>query len=1218
MSDTLATVDPDELIKYANDFVQELKNSSLNSLIKEIQHKIDESAIDDVISVFYDNLPLFLSRNDYDRIDTLIAEGNIKRSLQKNYNVLISPASMVLKKYIIRDPFGITYIILDKLRDTQFADEYSIQDGYIFTRNKKNLLIFITCTNPSSETAKNSILLDTLDSVIQRLNLKYKESITASYYGGVAVAVSNATRIKEDVILTVILSIILLQIFISLFIKIRWAALLALLPAIFGGLMAMAVLYILKGKVSSISLGLGSVLLGIGVDYGLYIFSYIKYDFDKNKVIKQLAFPLALCALTTISVYYCLVYVQVEVLNDLGLFMAFSVLGTLFFSITFLPYLIRIRNRKTDSFLNCEDKYYIQWLFNYRFDENKTIALIILLVSVIFFFSSNYVGFDSDMQKMNYMTPKLKEAEKKFNSITNFSLKSVYIVSSGKNLDEALQVNDKVYRIIEELKNKNVVKGVSTLSTFISSKEVQQKRLEYWNGYWTLEKKQLLTNKLIAESAHYNFNTNAFNDFFIMLNKTYTILDSSIQKKLYGNILSNFIVDTDSSQMIINLLKVDEQDKAKIFSTFSSINNVTIADKHFLSNQLLKILIKDFTFLINISSIVVLIILILSFGRVELGIIAFIPMILSWVWLVGIMGLLGIKFTIFNIIISTIIFSTGIDYTILILRSLQQDYAYGIKTLSKNKYGIFLSSSTTIISIGVLFFAQHPAIHSIALLPIFGYFAMVILVFTIEPIMVSWLILKRKNQGVYPVTLLTFLNTVFAYTYFLFGCLLLTGLGFIIAKAPIMPLKKRKDIVHICMRYFCKSMIYIMINVKKKVINESNECFENPAIIVCNHQSVLDILLVLMLNNKLILLTNDWVWNSPFFGKVVQYAQFYPVSTGIEKIIPNLADKVKDGYSIVVFPEGTRSTDSRVHRFHKGAFYIAEKLNLDILPIVFHGTGDTIKKGELWVRNGSLTVKILARIERHNFSYGTDYSERTKSICKYFRSEFEYIKSENETTEYFKDKLIKNYIYKETILEWYLRIKLKLENNYSQIIDLVPIKASVTDIGCGYGFLSYMLNFTSSKRNVLGIDNDKKKIDMANNCFSKNDNINFVCKDIVNTELPKSDVFILFDVLHYLKFEEQKNLLLYLADNLNENGIIIIRDANSNLQKKHYGTRLTEYLSTSLRFNKMSNKQLYFTSDVFIFAIANEKHLNVQVFSNSKLTSNQMFILKKMPVDNFN
>ena len=70
-------------------------------------------------------------------------------------------------------------------------------------------------------------------------------------------------------------------------------------------------------------------------------------------------------------------------------------------------------------------------------------------------------------------------------------------------------------------------------------------------------------------------------------------------------------------------------------------------------------------------------------------------------------------------------------------------------------------------------------------------------------------------------------------------------------------------------------------------------------------------------------------------------AEYYPVAEGAEDSLEPLQDLVNRGYSIVVFPEGTRSYDDTIKRFHQGAFYIAEKLKLDIVPLVLHGVGYT-------------------------------------------------------------------------------------------------------------------------------------------------------------------------------------------------------------------------------------------------------------------------------------
>ena len=93
---------------------------------------------------------------------------------------------------------------------------------------------------------------------------------------------------------------------------------------------------------------------------------------------------------------------------------------------------------------------------------------------------------------------------------------------------------------------------------------------------------------------------------------------------------------------------------------------------------------------------------------------------------------------------------------------------------------------------------------------------------------------------------------------------------------------------------------------------------KKPAIIIANHQSFIDILELLSFSPKIIMITNHWVWNSPVFGKIIQYAGFFHVDEGYELCVERMREKVREGYSIAIFPEGTRTYDGKMKRFHKG------------------------------------------------------------------------------------------------------------------------------------------------------------------------------------------------------------------------------------------------------------------------------------------------------------
>lgn len=119
---------------------------------------------------------------------------------------------------------------------------------------------------------------------------------------------------------------------------------------------------------------------------------------------------------------------------------------------------------------------------------------------------------------------------------------------------------------------------------------------------------------------------------------------------------------------------------------------------------------------------------------------------------------------------------------------------------------------------------------------------------------------------------------------------------------------------------------------------------DKPSVLICNHQSHLDLIYLLCLSPRLIFLTNDWVWHNPFYGFLIRHAEYYPAAEGIDALMPHFRSLISRGYSIAVFPEGTRSFDGHIARFHQGAFHVAEALGINIIPACLYGTGRVLKK----------------------------------------------------------------------------------------------------------------------------------------------------------------------------------------------------------------------------------------------------------------------------------
>ncbi|MCB0699247.1 MAG: 1-acyl-sn-glycerol-3-phosphate acyltransferase [Chitinophagales bacterium] len=1195
-------IDPDELVVAANDFTYAFQNSFADftdTIILQPGSGYEEA----ILSVVQNNLPLFLEEGDYALIDTLSKPEHIVRTLEANKKTLLSPASVVYKRLVATDPLGISGVVWNKLKALQQNADYETYDGYLFDKRLSKLTFFLKPKYKAGETGKNSKFFESADDFIQKWETEHV-GIEVTYFGGPAVAAGNATQMRTDTIVTLSLTVVLLLLLTFYYFRRKRIPLLLLVPVLYGGAMGIGIITLVSGSMSVIALGAGAIVMGIAIDFSIHFLSQARKSSIRDTV-KELSQPLTLGSLTTIAAFLSLRLTDTPILEDLGLFAAASLFGAALCTLIFLPHLLSDKQRERDIKPTLFDT-----IAKLRPESNKWLVLLIIFLTPVMLYFSTGVQFDSDLMNLNYLSPELEKAKDKISEVNADALSSVFVVAEGDDEEHALQKLEVANNELIQLQNEGKITGISIPTTLIPSEQTQKERIERWHNYWTEDKKAQLIKNISKGATELGYAQGAFTGFEESLSANYTTFDEQTASLLKSLFPGGFAADS-SVRYAIASVKVPAEYRAEVFGRLKEYKQVSVSDRQESATQLVGVLQSNFTDIALYSSLIVFFALLIGYGRIELAIVAFLPMAISWIWILGIMCLLGLKFNIVNIIISSLIFGLGDDYTIFTMDGLVERFRTGKHKLASVRAAVYVSVLTVIIGLGVLLLAKHPALRSIAFISVTGLLCVLFISQTLQPFLFNTFIQHRADKRFLPFTLRSFILSVFAFTYFFVGSLLLTVMGVILTKLWPFNKEKGKYYFHVLISAMTWSMMYIMLNVRKRVYNIGNETFDKPAVYIANHSSFLDILLTTMLHPRLVLLTNRWVWRSPVFGAVVRMGEYYPVADGAEDSIEPLRDLVSRGYSVVVFPEGTRSTSDKIARFHKGAFYIAEELKLDIVPIVLHGVHYSMQKNDWLLKSGTCSLYIHPRIKPDDDTYGDTYSKRAKHLGKWMREQLSLHKQQDETPAYFKEQLVRCYTYKGPVLEWYCRVKTKLEGYYQQFHELLPREGKFYDLGCGYGFMSYMLHWSSQDRSFIGIDYDGDKIETAQNVFLRDDDIRFEQGDLTAVNLESCDGIIISDVLHYLLPEQQVDVLEKSVAALNDTGILIVRDGVSELKDRIKGTKLTELFSTKIfGFNKTQN-DLHFISRKLIDYLASRHNMELTIIDNAKMTANLIFVLKK-------
>lgn len=165
-----------------------------------------------------------------------------------------------------------------------------------------------------------------------------------------------------------------------------------------------------------------------------------------------------------------------------------------------------------------------------------------------------------------------------------------------------------------------------------------------------------------------------------------------------------------------------------------------------------------------------------------------------------------------------------------------------------------------------------------------------------------------------------------------------------------------------------------ILGIKVRVLGKENLVDDGPFIVVANHNSYLDFLVLYHDFPKQLrfLAKKTLIW-VPVFGIAFYTLDHVYISrknkAGHRKSLAALAAKIAEGKSIFIFPQGRRAPAGSLGEWKKGAFVMATELHVPLLPVAIEGSAALHGIGDLFPRPGTITIRIGKPISTKNTSY---------------------------------------------------------------------------------------------------------------------------------------------------------------------------------------------------------------------------------------------------------
>ena len=713
-----------------------------NGMVREVTSQVDFEQYIGLTDFVYQNIPLLLNEGDYQRMEQLLATpGYADGQLADDVQMIMMPATGLFSTSISADPLALFSPVLDRLQARQQELPVEVDNGYIFNAGRRYALAMLTSPFGAMESADNSRLVAYLDSVAQATMQRHPD-IEVSLTGAPVITVGNATQIKADSQWSITLSITLILVMLVFAFRRVKNLMLIGVANLFGWLFAMGFIAVMRSDVSLIVLGIGSIIIGIAANYPLHFIAHTDHSSNLREVLKEMIAPLLIGNVTTVGAFASLIPLEAPALRDLGLFAAFMLVGTILFVLVFLPHLVSQRAASQTerllfgrlSALSPEGHRWLLWI-------------ILPLTAVLGYFSLD-TSFDADMSNINYMTPRQQQLLADLNVSAGINdTTNIYLVTEGDTWDEALASRAALTPLLDSLQRASAFQSCTDVTAFITSASEQQQRIDRWNTFWAAHRDEALT--LLGHSAAtFGFTADAFAPFEQLLTRVFEPQPLQHFEPLRSLLLSDSFSSSTGRCSVVDVIDASGRDFQAIEHTLNEALSTSGYAFDFvgMNSTITRALSSDFNYIGFACGCIVFLFLWLSFGRLELSLLAFLPMAIGWLWILGIMSLLGMQFNIVNVILATFIFGQGDDYTIFITDGLINEYAYRKKLLPSYKNSIIISALIMFIGMGSLIVAKHPALHSLAEVTIVGMLTVVLMSWVVPPVIFHWLIYDRRGE----------------------------------------------------------------------------------------------------------------------------------------------------------------------------------------------------------------------------------------------------------------------------------------------------------------------------------------------------------------------------------------------------------------------------------------------------------------------------------------
>lgn len=643
-----------------------------------------------------DLVPVLFDAEQEARLGALADPAVLRGQLRELFRRQLSPQSMLATGDLRRDPLGLQENLLRRTLGITSSLGFRItyRDGLLLDDSGRRALILLQTATPITDGRAARELVDYLEQA--RLGLP--PGITAEYVCAHRHTVSNEMALRRDIAVTAVAeAIIFFVLLLACFRDPRAAVLIFLVPPA-AALLALPPTALLTGTLSYLVIGLGTVIAGVSVDYGIHAFVAARHRQDGAAGAAMAAGPVTSGMLTVAALFLAFAFSSIAGYRQLSAFAILSLVFSLLLALGLLPHLLS----KGRAIAALDRQIGAPSAGATTRDRVIVLAWLAFMLCAVPAFP--VVGFDGRLSRLDGVTPEIRQAEQALDEVWRAgSARQAIITVAAPDRESALTANREVY---DRLRAAGQDTGLVTLATLWPGEATRSANAARWRAFWAGPSGAALLKGLVSESPVAGFSASAFAPFIELAGREPSTPDPTAHP-LVKPLWARLVHERGGTWHVFSYIPDEPATLLAIEDTLRSLPQVRVISTPTIDRALSETFTTEITRITIHAFIAVVVVTTLLVRRPRLVLAALIPPMTGVAGLLLIMAATGLDANVINLMGGIVVFGLSMDYSYTMIHGMRH------RTEGASRLVVHLSALTTIVGAGVLLLARHPALFTI-------------------------------------------------------------------------------------------------------------------------------------------------------------------------------------------------------------------------------------------------------------------------------------------------------------------------------------------------------------------------------------------------------------------------------------------------------------------------------------------------------------------------